>query len=863
MRLRLRSLRFGHQPATPAWLRPAPGVVRGTHLKWVLAVALAVLLQPASAGGPPPQSALDLGKPDLPTGTAQSDTSLNAVDSTPLYLDVSINGQPTQTVAPFYQKDGRLFADLEDLNQLGLETRNLQNLPGLKRIRVNRVQSGEARLIALDQVPGLQYRYDFSKQAINLIASDRLVAPNQIGSGLRHAIPAGADTGLVLNYDAFLQGSPDRGVATTLSVSNEERLFSRLGIMDNTGVARVGGGLDPYTRLDSIWHFDNAQKLTTAQAGDAISSSLSWTRSVRLGGFQFRRNFALRPDLITFPVPTLSGSAAVPSSVDLYINNVRQFSSDVPSGPFVINNPVALTGGGEARLVVRDELGREVSETLPIYVDNRMVASGLSNYSLEGGFLRRNYGVSSFDYGQTPTVSGSWRYGLSNALTIESHDEATAGLYNAGAGGLVQLGQLGVINAAVAGSTGGNGGGAAGGNGYQAALGYQLIQPRFSFVAQTTRNFSQYLDLASVGGTPPPRIFDQVNLSMPILRSQSIGLSYIHSQNSPQPVQAGTAIPGTATNGITRLGSITYTAQVLSWCSIFGNAYQGFDSSHSHGFWIGVSIDLGHRVTGFVSGGRSQDLNTYGASLVKTADYNGGLEWGLQDNEGGSNYSRLARAGYLGRYGELDAAAQDNAGQTLLSLEGNGGLVFMDGVFEPSRRIYDGFALVSTDGIGGIPVLNENRVIGNTDGSGHLLIPDLNSYQHNHLEIDSLVLPADANIPMSKIDAVPRSQAGVLAHFVVQRYTAATVNLVDASGRPLPSGTLLHHAESGQDFVVGYDGQAFIENLQAHNHLQAQNADPHQTVNCSAEFDYQRPRDNNSLPTIGPVTCKANGGHQR
>ena len=121
------------------------------------------------------------------------------------------------------------------------------------------------------------------------------------------------------------------------------------------------------------------------------------------------------------------------------------------------------------------------------------------------------------------------------------------------------------------------------------------------------------------------------------------------------------------------------------------------------------------------SGGRSQDLNTYGASLVKTADYNGGLEWGLQDNEGGSNYSRLARAGYLGRYGELDAAAQDNAGQTLLSLEGNGGLVFMDGVFEPSRRIYDGFALVSTDGIGGIPVLNENRVIGNTDGSGHLL----------------------------------------------------------------------------------------------------------------------------------------------
>ena len=97
----------------------------------------------------------------------------------------------------------------------------------------------------------------------------------------------------------------------------------------------------------------------------------------------------------------------MPSAVDLYINDVHQFSGEAPSGPFVIDTPVALTGGGDARMVVRDDLGREVSTTLPIYVDNRMVAKGLTNYSVEGGFLRRNYGVSSFDYGQMPSLSGS------------------------------------------------------------------------------------------------------------------------------------------------------------------------------------------------------------------------------------------------------------------------------------------------------------------------------------------------------------------------------------------------------------------------------------------------------------------------
>jgi outer membrane usher protein len=784
-----------------------------------------------------PPGALDQAAPLPPPQAADE----QAAAGIPLYLDVSLNGQPTQTVVSFYQLDGRLYADLEDLRQLGLETRGLQNLPPLKSVRLDRVRAGEGRLVALDRVPGLSYRYHAATQSIELEAGAGLVRPNVIGRHASEVVEVSAGIGLVLNYDAFLQGSPDGGGATSFSMANEERLFSRWGLFDNRGVARIGGGQPGYTRLDSSWHDDDPRALTTVQAGDAISSALSWSRAVRLGGVQFRRNFALRPDLITFPLPTLGGSAAVPSSVDLYVNNVRQFSSEVPSGPFVINNPVALTGGGQARLVVRDELGREVSTTLPLYVDNRMVATGLSSWSAEGGFLRRNYGLRSFDYGGTPAASASWRYGWSDALTLEGHGEAAAGLYDVGGGALLRLGQWGVSNASLAGSNAG---------GVQAGLGYQLILPRLSFIAQTTRSYRPYRDLASLGGTPPPRIFDQLNLSLPILRTQTLGLSYIHSRDA-----AADGFSGPAGGGASRIASLTYTAQLRRWCTLFANAYRNLGSDGGGGFWLGLSFDLGPRLVGFASGGRAQNLDNYGASLVHTADYNGGWEWGLQDGESGSSYSRLARAAYLGRYGELGAAAQYAQNQTLLSLEANGGLVYMDGTAQPSRHIYDSFALVSTDGVAGIPVLNENRVMGNTDGGGHLLIPDLNSYQHNRLAIDSLVLPADASIPLEHLDVVPRSQSGVLAHFVVKRYTAATVILVDAKGQPLPSGTLVHHQESGQDFVVGYDGQAFIENLDAHNHLQARNADPHLRLECKASFDYQRAADSSSLPTIGPIPC--------
>ncbi|NEV03151.1 hypothetical protein, partial [Bradyrhizobium uaiense] len=41
------------------------------------------------------------------------------------------------------------------------------------------------------------------------------------------------------------------------------------------------------------------------------------------GGLQAQRDFALRPDLITAPLATIGGSAAVPSTVDVYVNNIK------------------------------------------------------------------------------------------------------------------------------------------------------------------------------------------------------------------------------------------------------------------------------------------------------------------------------------------------------------------------------------------------------------------------------------------------------------------------------------------------------------------------------------------------------------
>ena len=63
----------------------------------------------------------------------------------------------------------------------------------------------------------------------------------------------------------------------------------------------------------------------------------------------------------------MSGEAVLPSTVDLYVDNELRMRREVPSGPFSIQDLPVMTGQGDARLVVRDILGREQVITQPFY----------------------------------------------------------------------------------------------------------------------------------------------------------------------------------------------------------------------------------------------------------------------------------------------------------------------------------------------------------------------------------------------------------------------------------------------------------------------------------------------------------------
>ena len=280
-----------------------------------------------------------------------------------LQLDVVINSVPAGMIGSFVRDaDGRIGGTIEELESLGL--------------RPPRRQTPDT-VIALDEIPTLQYQYDERTQRILITVDDVGRKPQNfdLRGGDNGMARAKAGYGAVVNYDLLTSTTPLRTLGSlslaSSSVLLNARLFSPYGTAEQSAILR-GGPQQPteMIRLNSSYRYSDEARLISYTAGDTINGGLAWSRPIRIGGLQAQRNFALRPDLITSPLATLGGSAAVPSTVDVYVNNIKTFSQDVGTGPFSVSNVPLISGAGKAELVIRDSAGHETRSTTP-FVERR------------------------------------------------------------------------------------------------------------------------------------------------------------------------------------------------------------------------------------------------------------------------------------------------------------------------------------------------------------------------------------------------------------------------------------------------------------------------------------------------------------
>ena len=201
--------------------------------------------------------------------------------------------------------------------------------------------------------------------------------------------------GAAVNYDLYASTASwwpgERFGFGSGSVTLDARAFSPFGVVSQSAIlGATAFETETALRLDTTLRYDDEARGVTYQAGDIINAGLPWTRPLRLGGVQIQHDFGLRSDLVLGPSATVSGTAAVPSSADVFVNNFKIFSQPVDAGPFRIEDLPAIDGG-VAELVLRDVTGKTTTEAVPFFVSSRLLAPGALDYSAEAGYARQYY----------------------------------------------------------------------------------------------------------------------------------------------------------------------------------------------------------------------------------------------------------------------------------------------------------------------------------------------------------------------------------------------------------------------------------------------------------------------------------------
>ena len=749
-----------------------------------------------------------------PSVSLAVDTALAADE---VLLDVFINQQRKDTVV-LLRSDGRLFAGAEDL----------------RRWRVRLPETDPITLYgddfyALDALAGLTYRLDEVTQTLAMqVPAGLFDATRLMGKETRFSAPTPASLGGFLNYDVTANHA--QGLTDTNGVL-ELGGFGSLGTAEARILALDLGGQASAIRLDTTWTRDQPMQLASLRFGDAISGTSSWGGAVRFGGVQWATNFSVQPGFVTFPLPGISGEAALPSTVDLYVDSALRMTRKVPSGPFSIENLPVPSGRGDARLVMRDILGREQIITQPFDTNSQLLKQGLHDYSYEVGFVRRNFGIDSNNYGRILAV-GTHRLGLTEQFTGEVHGEFLGNQQTVGLGGVLMLPAVGVLSGSVAASHSDKGvGGLLG-------LGFRRQSRSFSFGVNTQIASQRFVKLGIQPEELAPRQISQAFVSLATTDYGAFSARY--TQQAFHDQEDKTIVSGSYAREIGSLGNLSMS--VMRFLS--GGAEAVFS--------LNFSIRLGNRTNANISTSAKPGREQAQLQLGRSVPSGSGVGYRLIAGAGDSDV-RTAELNIKSQVGSYTLGASQASDQTAFRGSANGGVAFLGGNTFLSRSITDSFAVVQVPGYSGVGVYVDNQLVARTDANGSALLPMLRPYQKNTVRIEQADLPFDAKIDAVQLDAVPYLRSGLLLKFPVKRSHGALLTIVLENGEPLPAGAQVQiigdNVEQNEVFPTGLRGEVYLTGLAASNQLRVT------LLEQSCEFMLPFPESTDPLPHLGTYIC--------
>ncbi len=807
-------------------------------------------------------------QPDFPKPTAFSAEWL------PVYPQVAVNGTHSDGLFKFMEHNGRIFAQVETLAALGIYVPS-ETLTQARRADASVLQTASETIaangdngfsnsteqtvtelqswLALESIAELNTEYDAARQALSFTAPLAW-----LNLPISHIKPDGesayttvrSDFAGIFNYDFNLSRNGEGRLNQALLT--ETRLATPAGYLSHNqywqrGASQSSSAQRNNIRLDTYWRSVWPEQGLALTAGDLLTSQLGGGGSSRIGGIKLEHTYTLQPWRNTAPLRSYLGETTLPGTVDLYLNGVKQYSRQVSAGQYEIILPPTISGSSTARIITTDILGRTVVVDMPLYGGSGMLAKGLKEWSLEAGYLRRQYGKQSFNYGKNLVGSGTFRYGINHYLTAQIHAEGGGGHYQAGLAASTVLGSLGQMNASYARSSYQEN------KGRQTSISFSTQKRGLSFGAGWSRTDDRFTGVGVIANPstyrPEGTATRTASASLGVNSNLwgSFNLSYLHSRYQKN-------------EEADKIGVLSWHRNLGQKSSLFLSVSNNFNHTKQRSIHAGASMSLDKGYSATVAANQNNDRsNNYRLSLGKSGSGLGSTTWhvGWQKQTHAKSTNKDHINGYLGhntQYGDGRVSVYHTKGLTNWDAGWNGGLVLMRNGLFATRTINESFAVVSTDGIADVPVSLANNKVGATDRRGLLLVPNLLAFQKNNLDIDITDLPLDIQADRARIQAVPSERSGVTVNFKLNRMHAASLTLKDGQGQLIPGGSSIISENGTPVAVVGFEGKTFIDHLTAGNNRFTV-IFPENNGNCRFTLKYQKPPSSDGLPDLGETIC--------
>lgn len=612
------------------------------------------------------------------------------------------------------------------------------------------------------------------------------MARQQRGYGQRADLPA-----LLIDYDLSAtlsgRGSSAGGVVSPRFVYGNFQLRTTVQATTDAAI-----GASTAVRLETVAQLALPQVNATVTVGDFISAGSNSQRAVRLGGLQLASDFDLRPDLVTTALPAFAGTVAVPTGVDLIVNDQRLGNQSVEAGDFRLRNIPVSPGRGEFSVVVRDALGRESIRSAQVYVSQELLAPGLWQYGANMGWVRRRYGLDSNAY-ESLASTFFLRRGLNRGLSVGVSGEAGLGVWNLGAEAQATVGSLallfGEVRVSQSGAT----------SGHLLRAGVESIGRGISGRVEMVSPSAGYRDIAAQAGDPNPE--RQFNASITFDLRDSLKAQVTASRRwreyDPRYPQAAPRID---------IARATLRGQLGKDIDFYGDlSWRAANGRHSVAAMVGVSVRLGGKrsVQGSVTH-RNGSIQVQ-AALSRPDVVPGDIGYRAEASTG--DFTRLAGAvAWRSRFTRLQGELEYSRGHAALRTNARGTVIVAGGEVFARSQAGGAYALVSTGRVAGVGVTRENALAGKTNRAGILLVENVTPLVPIQFDVEAETLPIEAVARATTLRIIaPRGGVARVA-LDVAAFRSLPVRLTGPGGAPLPIGLLLTGRQSGQSYSVGYDG---------------------------------------------------------